>query len=76
MRAHMHQRIGLEDVAEPEREGEQCVARRERWIVIGGAAVARTATVRRKRDQHIAEARGAEAEGAVTAIGIIGRIAP
>ena len=76
MRAHMHQSIGLEAMTQPKPEGDQRMARRKRRVVIGGAAIVGAPAVGRQRDQHAAEARGAEAERAIAAIWIVGRIAP
>ena len=70
VRAHMHDGIGIGDVPQPETEGEQGMARRQRRIVIGGAPVGDAPAIGRQRHQQIAELRCAEAEGAVADIGI------
>ena len=64
------------DVAQPEPEGEQGMARRQRRIVIGGAPVGDAPAIGRQRHEQIAELRRAEAEGAVADIGIGFRRAP
>ena len=72
----MHDGIGLGDVPQPQTEGEQRMARRQRRIVIGGAPVGDAPAIGRQRHEHIAELRGAEAEGAVADIGIGFGLAP
>jgi hypothetical protein len=72
----MHDRVGLGDVLQPEPEGEHRVARRQRRVVIGGAAVARASAVRRQRHDDIAEARRTETEGAIVKVGIVIGLAP
>ena len=49
--------IDLGDVPQPQPEGEQCMARRQRRIVVIGAPVAGAAAVGRQRDDDVAEAR-------------------
>jgi hypothetical protein len=76
MRAHVHERIGLRDVAQPQSEGEQRVAGRQHCIVIIGAARARASAIGRQRDDDVAETAGAEPEGAIAKIRIVRRRTP
>ena len=50
---------------QPEAEGDQCVARRQRWIVIVGAAVGGAAAVRRQRHGDVAESAARKGNAAV-----------
>ncbi len=47
VRAHMHERIGLCDMLQPQPEGDQRVPRRQRRIVIIGAALRGTSAIGR-----------------------------
>ncbi len=76
VRTHVHQRIGLRHMAQPQREGEERMAGRQRGVVIVGTPVARAAAIGRQRDGDVAEAAGAESERAIAQVGIVGRIAP
>ena len=64
MRADMDERVDAELAAQPEAEGDQCVARRQGRVVIVGAAIGRAAAIGRERDGDVAEGRGAEGESA------------
>ena len=70
VRAHMHERIDTRDVLQPQPEGDQRVARRQRRIVIIGAPLRGAAAIGRQRHKDIAEPLRAETEGAVVHIGI------
>ena len=80
MRADMDQRMAAEALPQPQAEGDERVARRQRRIVIVGAAVGGTAAIRRERDGDIAE--GAPREtGKAERLGTLaachaGRVAP
>ena len=74
--AHVHQRIDLFDVTQPQHEGEERMARRQRRVVVVGAARARQAAIRRQRDDDVAELRGTESEGAVAHIRVVRRRPP
>ena len=76
VRAHVHERIGLRHVLQPQAERDQRMARRQRRIVIIGAPLRRAAAIGRQRDQKLAEFLRAETEGAVAHIGIVRRLAP
>ena len=72
----MHDGVGLGRVTQPQAEGEHGMARRQRGVVIGGAAVGESPALRRQRHQHGAEPGGAEPKSAVDDIVIVGWIAP
>ena len=76
VRAHVNERVDLRDVLQPQAEGDQRMPRRQRRIVIIGAALRRAAAVRRQRDHNVAEGLRAETERAVAHIGIVCRLAP
>jgi hypothetical protein len=63
-------------VPEAKAKGEKRMAWRKRRIVVRGAAVADIATLRRQGDEDLAEARDAEAEGAIADIGVVFGRAP
>ena len=62
MGADMDEGVDAERFAQPQAEGEQCVARRQRRVVIVGAAVGGAAAVGGERDGDVAEGGGAEGE--------------
>ena len=76
MRAHVHERVDLRDVLQPQAERDQRMARRQWRIVIIGAPLRGAAAIGRQRDQELAEFFRAEAERAVAHIGIVRRLAP
>ena len=63
MGADMDERMACRDLLQPQAEGHQGVARRQRRIVVVGAAVGGPAAIGGERHGDVAEARGAEAEG-------------
>ena len=63
VRADMDDGVDAERLAQPQAEGEQCMARRQGRVVIVGAAVGRPAAIRGERDGDVAEGGGAEGEG-------------
>ena len=65
VRADMDERVAAEAFLQPQAEGDQCMARRQLWVVIVGAAIFRAAAVGRQRDGDVAETRGAEGECAI-----------
>ncbi len=76
MGTHVHERVDLRDLAQPQPEGEQRMARRQRGIVIVGAPLARAAAIGRQRDGDVAEPAGAEPERAVAHVGIVRPVRP
>ena len=76
MRTHMHERVDIGAVPQPQPEGQQGVPRGEHRVVIVRAASARSASIGWERHQNIAERADAESEHAVTNIGIARGIAP
>ncbi len=55
VRAHMDERIDPGFVLQPQAEGDQSMARRQRWIVVIGAALRGAATIGRQRGDDVAE---------------------
>ena len=76
VRAHVDERIGARDMAQPQAERDQRMAWRQHRIVIIGAAFLRAAAVGRQRDHDVAAGFDAKAEDAVAAIRIVCRLAP
>ena len=60
--ADMDDRVDAERLLQPEPEGEQRMARRQRRVVIVGAAVGRAAAIGGEGDGDVAEGRSAEGE--------------
>jgi hypothetical protein len=76
MCAHMHERIDLGDVLQPQAERDQRVARRQLRIVIIGAPLRGTSAIGRQRDQKLAEFFHPEAKRSIVHIGIVRGFAP
>ena len=76
MRPHMDERVNVEDVPQPQTEGDERVPWRQAQVVIIGAAIRRSPAVRRKRNENAAEYPGAEPKGSVMQIGIGRGFAP
>ena len=72
----MHDGVGLRDMAQPQTEGDERMARRQRRIVIGGAPVGNAPAIGWQCREHIPELGGAEAEDAVADIRIGFGLAP
>ena len=74
--AHVHDRIDLGAVPQPQAEGQERMARRQCRVVVFGAARRRAPAVRRQRDDHVAAWDGAKPERTVPDIRIVIRVAP
>ena len=70
VRADMDDGVDAERLAQPQAEGDEVVARRQRRVVIVGATVRRAAAVRRECDGDVAEGRGAEGEGCLSSLAL------
>ena len=62
MRADMDQRMTAELFAQPQAEGDQRMARRQRGVVVVGTAVGGASAIGGEGDGDVAEGRGAEGE--------------
>ncbi len=60
--ADMDERVDAERLAQPQAEGDQRMARRQRRVVVVGAAVGRAAAIGGQRHGDVAEGGGAEGE--------------
>ena len=76
MRAHVHDCVDFGTLAQPEAERDQRMARRQRRVVIIGAALICAPTIGRQRDQRIAERARPEAKRVLAYIGVGGGRSP